>query len=145
MVYHIGMTVKYSFVHEQLLSIIDAINMEPEPTTRLAILYQFFSESQNLIRQSRNDAAYNAREKYALEDIEHATNIDRKRIDYWTKQHCERTGAPRLKRKQRQNLDNYIDLSRDQVAYRRKEKPTIEPFEGNDGGVFPLSDNPSSL
>lgn len=103
--------IKSTTVYDLLTSLIDTINLEPDPAIRLASFMYLSEKYRELVIPERDKAAYDARLRYAAEDVARITGSDKQDIYYWTKRHCERTGAERINRRELADVSGAIDLS----------------------------------
>lgn len=106
-----GPRIKSTTVYDSLTSLIDTINLEPDPAIRLASFTYLAEKYRELVIPERDKAAYEARTRYAASDVSRITGSDKQDIYYWTKRHCERTGEPRINRREIADVSDAIDLS----------------------------------
>lgn len=103
------MSVKYSHVHDSLLSAMSLIDNDPDPINRLINVAQLEREMRSLVIPARNKAAYEAKMKYTTQQIVMHTKYLPSLIEYWSGQHRKKTGAPR--KGKRRDLSGARDLS----------------------------------
>ena len=101
------MSVKYSHVHESLVSMMDLIQSDPDPINRLVNMTQLEREMRSFVIPARNQAAYDAKMKYTTQQIVMHTRLLPSLIEYWSGQHRKKTGAPR---KGKRDLSGARDL-----------------------------------
>lgn len=96
---------------DQIHYLSDLIAVEQEPIRRLATAEAIYRHVTGILQKQLHSAAYEARVKYAVRDIEAMTGIDASRVSYYTRKHCERESLPMPKHRVRVSVDSYIDLS----------------------------------
>ena len=102
----------YPRYYDMLQALIDSITQDPDQHTRLANLQQLYKDSNRMLLQARDQAAYDLRSRYSSEDAEILARTPRKYIDYWAKRWQKRNGLPRLRNKRRTDLTGItVDLS----------------------------------
>lgn len=101
------MLVKYSHVHESLMSIADLIQSDTDPINRLMNLTQLEREMRSFIIPARNQAAYDAKMKYTTQQIVMHTRLLPSLLEYWAGRHRTKTGAPK---KGKRDLSGARDL-----------------------------------
>ena len=104
------MTVNSTRAYDALMDLADSVARTPDIAARLTALVRINEEWQRIIVPLRDRTAYEAREKYALADLAQLTGHSPTSITYWMMQHRHRTGAPKIGRLERINLDGAIDL-----------------------------------
>lgn len=97
-------SVKPSFVYDALQSLIDTIEMQPDPAARLAAYTYLAEKFEERVLKSRDKAAYEARLQYAAADISDVCGSDVREVYYWADRHRVRSGLPPIKRRQRQDV-----------------------------------------
>jgi hypothetical protein len=106
------MRIKSTTVYDGLTTLIDTINLEPDPAIRLASFMYLSEKYRELVIPERDKAAYDARVKYAAADVARISGSDKQDVYYWTKRHCERTGAERINRREIADVSDAIDLTK---------------------------------
>lgn len=98
-------------IHDLITTIVDSIEAEPDPATRLAA-YQFLDRQfdQRIIPE-RDRTAYEARTRFPANVIADRCGVDTASIYYWADRHRLRTGAGKVSRRTRTDLDAAIDLN----------------------------------
>lgn len=109
---------------DALIDLADNVNRTPDIAARLSTLVRINEEWKRVIIPARDKAAYEARQKYALEDLVTLTGHSQTAITYWMMQHRHRTGAPKIGRHQRIDLSGAIDLSHRPVGV--EQPPAVE-------------------
>jgi hypothetical protein len=105
------MVLRYTQVHDEFMTLLDNVQREPDEAARLAILQSLYRDALTRLVASRNEAAYDLRTRYSVIDSEIVTGIARQDIDRWARRHMARNGLPPLKRMNRVDLSNAIDIS----------------------------------
>lgn len=110
------MTVNADRAFHALLDLADNVARTPDIPTRLNTLVRINSEWDRIIVPLRDQTAYELRLRYALADAAQLTGHSPTAITYWMMQHRRRTGAAKIGRHERVNLDGAIDLSHPTVV-----------------------------
>lgn len=105
------MSIRYTHFYDEFQALIDSLLHDSDESQRLANLQRLYKEGLTLMLRSRDEAAYDLRTRYSSEDAEALSGINRKYIDYWATRYRKRNGLPPLKRLQRVDLSNVMDLS----------------------------------
>lgn len=113
------MAVQYSQFYDQFVALVDSISHESDERQRVRNLYALQRDAHRILVLARDEAAYAMRCRYSSEDAAALSGIDRKRLDYWAYRHRDRAGLPGLKRQQRVDISEFIDLS-DMSPYRSR-------------------------
>lgn len=119
------MRVKYSQIHDMLVSTVDLATADTDSLNRLTNLVQLEREVRTLVKQARNKAAYDAKKDYAVHVIKQLTGLSTHTIDYWMRAHRYKTGAPALYGRPKKPLEPALDLS-DQHRQEEPSHPTSE-------------------
>lgn len=105
------MSARYTHFHGQMVSVIDSINHDADPSTRLSHLQRLSADLRRVLLDSRDEAAYELRTRYSSEDAEAIAGVSRRYIDYWAKRWQRKNGLPRLKQMRRQDLSGAMNLT----------------------------------
>ena len=97
-------------VHDLLSTIIDTIEALSDPVTRLDAYQYLDKQMAQRVVPERDRAAYEARERYPARVIVERASVDVSSVYYWADRHRLRTGAERVSRRARPELDTAIDL-----------------------------------
>ena len=111
--------VKSTAVYDALIALLDTIAHEPDPMNRLALFQYLTQQYEERVLPARDKAAYDARTRYAIRDIERATGCEPKQVYYWASRYQSRNAAPPLKRRERQDLSGAVELH--EVLSRRRQ------------------------
>ena len=104
------LNVKSHDVYDAITHMLDLIGLEPDPVARLALVtFAHRIVNERLITE-RNALAYEARQKFASEDIADAIGIDRKMLLNWTNRHRAAKGLPPVGQRKRTDLVNAKDI-----------------------------------
>lgn len=105
------MRVKYSQIHDMLISAVDLASSDQDSINRLTNMVQLEKEIRSLVKVARNKAAYDAKKEYPLSVIKQMTGLSIDTINYWMREHRRRTGAPPLYGLPKKSLAGAMDLS----------------------------------
>lgn len=105
------MTIRYTHFYDEFQALIDSLAHDSDESQRLANLQRLYKDGVTLLLRARDEAAYDLRCRYASQDAEALSGINRKYIDYWASRYRERNALPQLKKKARIDLSNVMDLS----------------------------------
>lgn len=94
-----------------LQTLADNLAMEADSVKRLKALVTLDHDWRRLMVAARDEAAYEARQKWTREDIGQMTGYSPQQIAYWANRHRQRTGAPPLKPRIGIDLSSAIDLT----------------------------------
>lgn len=97
-------------VHDLLTTIIDTIEAHDDPVSRLDAYQYLYRQIGQRVVPERDRAAYEARERYPARVIIERCDVDPSSIYYWADRHRVRTGADRVSRRSRPELDTAVDL-----------------------------------
>ena len=100
-------------ISDQIHFLSDLVSIEQEPLRRLAIAEEVYRQAMAVLQKQLHAAAYEARTKYAIRDIETATGIDASRVSYYTRKHAHKNGLTIPGQRVRVRIDSFIDLSRE--------------------------------
>jgi hypothetical protein len=99
-------------LHDLITTIVDSIELDPDPANRLAA-YRFLDQQiEQRIVPERDKAAYEARVRFPAHVIADRTGADPSSIYYWADRHRLRTGAGRVSRRARPDLDEAREIGR---------------------------------
>lgn len=107
-----GMYVNYRLTRDLIQNLLDTVAVTPDSVGRLMTLRELDTQWRRNVISARDAATYEARKSYSSTDLSRATGIDRHTLDYWVRQHRDRTGAPPLgrHRSKEPDLSRAIDL-----------------------------------
>lgn len=105
------MSIRYTHFYDEFQALIDSLAHDSDESQRLANLQRLYKDGVTLLLRARDEAAYDLRCRYASQDAEALSGINRKYIDYWAGRYRERNALPPLKKKARVDLSNVMDLS----------------------------------
>lgn len=128
------MRVKYSQLHDMLISLVDFASTDQDSLSRLTNTVALERELRTLVKQARNKAAYEAKKEYSLAHIKKVTNLSTDTINYWMRAHRKRTGAPPLYGLPKRSMEGAMDLS----AHHQQEEPSRAT-----SALEPTPDHPS--
>lgn len=106
----------YHQFHDQMQALIDSVNHDADPLSRLANLQRLTTDSRRALIAARDEAAYDLRTRYSSEDAEILAGVARRYIDYWARRWMKRNALPPLKARRRVDLSQVIDLSQPTVG-----------------------------
>jgi hypothetical protein len=101
-----------SAVYDGLRTIIDTIEMDPDPAVRLAAFMYLAEKYRETVIPARDKAAYQARALYSADDVATIARCTTQDVYYWCERHIDSTGAPRLGRNARVDISNVIDITK---------------------------------
>jgi hypothetical protein len=107
-----------SAVYDGLRTIIDTIEMDPDPAVRLAAFMYLAEKYRETVIPARDKAAYEARSLYSAADVATIARCSTEDVYYWCERYIESTGAPRLGRNARVDVSNVIDITKRIGVYR---------------------------
>ena len=105
------MAVQYTQFYDQMQSLVDSINHDSDPASRLRNVHQMHKDASSLLLRCRDEAAYDLRAAYSSEDAERMTGVSAKYVNYWATQWREKNSLPPLKRKRTADLSQALNLS----------------------------------
>jgi hypothetical protein len=103
--------IRYTGLEDELFSIIHALRAEQDVLLRMKYVRNMERAAIKQFRDLKRESAYAARLKYAGPDVAAVTGADNKEIDYWAACHAEAKGLPRITRRAKRDLSDYMDLS----------------------------------
>jgi hypothetical protein len=106
-----GPTVNSRAVYDSLTSLLDTINLEPDPLMRLALFAYLADLHQTRVLGERNRAAYEARQRYSTRNIAAVTGHQGSQIYNWAGTHRTRNKLPQLRRRSDQDVSGAIDIA----------------------------------
>lgn len=112
-----GIEVNSSAVYDGLVSLIDTINQERDPLLRLALFSYLADLYEKRVLTERNACAYEARQRYAMENITQVTGSEPKQVYFWADTHRKRNALPTLPRRLPQDVSGAVEIA---SAYRRR-------------------------
>lgn len=106
------MSMTYTAIEDQLISLIDTLSSEPNAIERLRMIKRVEELSRRMMRRIKTEAAYDARMKNNSGDIADAVEMDRKAIDYLVRVYLvNNPSKPRPRTRQPSDVSSCIDLS----------------------------------
>lgn len=105
------MSVRYTQFYDEFQNLLDTINHDSDHSQRLSNLQQLYKDGTKTMLRARDEAAYDLRTRYSSQDAEALAGISSKYINYWANRYRIRYGLAPLKRRNRIDLSNVIDLS----------------------------------
>lgn len=105
------MGIRYTHFYDEFQGLLDSLTHDSDETQRLANIQSLHKDATSLLLRARDEAAYDLRTRYSGKDAETLSNVSRRHIDYWAKRHMRRNNLPPLKRRERVDLSNVVDLS----------------------------------
>jgi len=88
------MSVKYQEVHSGLMSLMNLIQSDPDPISKLSNLAQLSWELESLIYDARYEAAYEAKVKMSTKTVADRAGISIDTLYLWCRKYRQRTGKP---------------------------------------------------
>jgi len=104
--------VKDMDVHDAVMNLVDLLTSEPDPAIRMIYTHRALKEVRRELAHLRDRAAWEARQKYGVAELERLSGVNHGSLAVWAYQHGSRTqqGLPARSRGRRPM--EYHDLSR---------------------------------
>jgi len=120
------MGIRYTHFYDGFRDLLDSLMHESDETQRLSNINQLNKDATSLILKARDEAAYELRTRFAGADAEAISGVARPTLDYWASRHKDRLGLPPLKRIERVDLTNVIDLSNGAASHQSSSPRSSE-------------------
>lgn len=104
-------TVTSHTVHDLVQALVDTLDQEPDPASRLHHYAYLGDEWRRLVIPHRDAAAYAARLRHSVSDLSRIAQMDNHTVIDWYRRHREATGAPAAPIHRYPAVDGAIDLS----------------------------------
>lgn len=105
------MGLKYTEAYAEMQGLVDFISKDPDLPARLVNIDNLRTDFASLLTRAREEAAYELRTRYPLDEAERLTGMPRKTIDRWAYKWKSRYALPAMMRVKRADLTQAIDLS----------------------------------
>jgi hypothetical protein len=106
------MSMTYTAIEDQLISLIDTLSSEPNAIERLRTIKRIEELAMRMLRRIKTEAAYDARMRANSGDIADAVEMDRKAIDYLVRVYLvNNPSKPRPRTRQPSDVSSFLDLS----------------------------------
>ena len=115
-----------SAVYDALIQTFDVIELEPDAAKRLALLLQLKNEFTSRVLESRNKAAYEARQTYSIRDVAVIADCDTTEVYYWSDRWRKERDLPRLKRRERVDVSTALPATGFTRTSLRRRRDTPE-------------------
>lgn len=105
------MGIRYSEVYAEMQRLIDYVSKDPDLATRLTNLDGLKRDTSRTLVSAREEAAYELRAKFSIEESNRSTDISKKAINRWAHKWRVKRDLPPLKRAKREDLSGFVDLT----------------------------------
>jgi hypothetical protein len=134
------LNVKSAAVYDALVNLIDTINHEPDPLLRLTLFSYLAGLYETRVLPERDRSAYEARERYSIDNITQVSGSEPKQVYYWASRHQQRKDKPPLKRRYQQDVSGAVEVAAEfkrsnpaATAYHRKRARLVDPGNPPEG------------
>lgn len=100
----------YARHYDELQALLTAVIRDDDPVRRLSNIQRLTVDARTMLRDARDEAAYDLRSQYASLDAETLVGVSARYIDYWATRWMRRRDLPRLKKRKRVDLTAAMDL-----------------------------------